>query len=408
MENTKKTVIFNPFLPSYKKNPYDQFKKIRSSDPLHFSETLQAWIVLTYDDANSILSNNQIFSSSPLNAKGQIADLIHAQQADSPLGFVETVITSDPPTHTRLRSIVSKAFVPKNINLLTDYAITIIDEIIDKAVDSGQMDIMADLAQPVPVKIIARMLGVPVSDYKIFKNWSDKIILAATNVFPNQNVIDNANHAIQELSEYFKLQIENKRDNQISDDIISQLIAAENAGNLLMEKELVAFIILLLVAGNETTTNLVGNGIATLFKEQDILARIVDKSIDIDKIVEEILRVNSPVIGVARFANKNYEMNNKLIQKGDTLLVMVGAANHDPNKFTEPELFDFNRVFNKHLSFGHGIHYCLGASLARMETSLILNKLVSIISRAVLEEEIDFESTFFLRWPKKIQIKLNT
>ena len=406
MNELSDTPIFNPFLPSYKQNPYTQFSKIRDIAPIQYSEALQAWIVFNYKYSKEILLDNKVFSSSIQSASGQIADLVKSQQMQSPIGFVETVINSDEPTHTRLRSLVHRAFLPKKIELLKEYVESIVDEILEQAIHNKQIEIMDDFAQPVPIKVIAKMLGVPGEDYKIFKVWSDNIIQAATNILPNQEIIERGNESIKELIEYFNKQIKIRKNGTETSDILSELIVAEEDGSILSDKELIAFIILLLVAGNETTTNFIGNGIASLLNDSKAMDAILNDNINPSDIIEELFRINSPVIGVARFANQKHLMNEYEISKGDAVLIMIGSANHDPLVFQNPDEIIFNREFNSHLSFGHGIHYCLGASLARMESTVMLKKILPLIKKSSQTNEITFDSTFFLRWPKKIDIRI--
>lgn len=406
MNGLSNTPMFNPFLPSYKQNPYMQFSKIRDIAPIQYSEALQSWVVFNYKYSKEILLDNKVFSSSIQSASGQIADLVKSQQMQSPIGFVETVINSDEPTHTRLRSLVHRAFLPKKIELLKEYVESIVDEILQEAINNKQIEIMNDFAQPVPIKVIAKMLGVPGSDYKIFKDWSDNIIQAATNILPNQEIIERGNQSIKELIEYFNKQIKIRKNGMITTDILSELIVAEEDGSILSDKELIAFIILLLVAGNETTTNFIGNGIASLLNDDKAIDAILNDKTNTSDVIEELFRINSPVIGVARFANRKYLMNEYEISKGDAVLIMIGSANHDPVVFQNPNEIIFNREFNSHLSFGHGIHYCLGASLARMESAVMLKKILPLIKKSSQTNEIVFDSTFFLRWPKKIDIRI--
>ncbi|MDG1990490.1 MAG: cytochrome P450 [Dehalococcoidia bacterium] len=406
MDDQINTPIFNPFLPSYKQNPYLQFSKIRDAEPMQYSEALQAWVVFDYKFSKEILLNNKVFSSSVQSASGQIADLVKNQQMQSPIGFIETVINSDEPTHTRLRSLVHRAFLPKKIELLEEYVEVTVDEILQNAINNNQIEIMNDFAQPVPIKVIAKMLGVPGEDYKIFKVWSDNIIQAATNILPNQEIIERGNQSILELIDYFNKQIKIRKNGSVTSDILSELITAEEDGSILSDKELIAFIILLLVAGNETTTNFVGNGIASLISDNNAMDFIMSKETNMANVIEELFRINSPVIGVARFASTPHLLHDYKIGKGDAVLIMIGAANHDPLVFQNPDKIIFNRKSNNHLSFGHGIHYCLGASLARMESTIMLKKILPLIKNSSQKHEIIFDSTFFLRWPKKIDIAI--
>ncbi len=400
------SIIFNPFLPSYKQNPYEQFAKIRESQSMQYSEALQAWIVFGYKESKEVLLNNETFSSSVLTASGQIADLVKSQQLNSPIGMTETVINSDEPAHTRLRSLVHRAFLPAKIAELENYVNSIVEGIIESCKEKGSIEIMADFAQPVPIKVISKMLGIPPEDYKVFKAWSDSIIQAATNILPNQQIIDQGNAAISELIEYLNNQIIIRKNKRAIEDILDELIHAEEDGNILSDKELIAFVILLLVAGNETTTNFIGNSIFSLINDSKALNGMINNKIDMNVAIEELFRFNSPVIGVARFAKNDFSINHMNIQKGQAILIMIGSANYDPAFFENPNTIDFHRKFKQHLSFGHGIHYCLGSTLARMESSVMFKKILPLIHEKKLIEEVQFDSTFFLRWPKSIKFKL--
>ena len=402
----EQAIVFNPFLPSYKQNPYDQFAKIRDVQNIQYSEALQAWIVFGYQQSKEILLNNEIFSSSVLSASGQIADLVQSQQLNSPIGFTETVINSDEPTHTRLRSLVHRAFLPKKIAELEVYVNSIVDEIIEESKKIGSIEIMTDFAQPVPIKVISKMLGIPPSDYKVFKGWSDSIIQAATNILPNQQIIEQGNIAVTELISYLNDQINIRKNKTEAEDILGELIQAEEGGDILSDKELIAFVILLLVAGNETTTNFVGNSVASLINDNQSLNDVINNKIDMNAAIEELFRFNSPVIGVARFAKSDFALDDVIIKEGQAVLIMIGSANYDSAFFDHPTSIDFNRKFKQHLSFGHGIHYCLGSTLARMEATVMFKKLLPLINEKNLIEEITFDSTFFLRWPKSIKLNI--
>ena len=373
---------------------------------MQYSEALQAWIVFGYKESKEVLLNNEIFSSSVLTASGQIADLVKSQQLNSPIGMTETVINSDEPAHARLRSLVHRAFLPVKIAELENYVNSIVEDIIERCKKKGSIEIMNDFAQPVPIKVISKMLGIPPEDYKVFKNWSDSIIQAATNILPNQQIIDQGNVAVSELIEYLNNQIKIRKNKIEIDDILDELIHAEEDGSILSDKELIAFVILLLVAGNETTTNFIGNSIFSLINDSKALNGMINNKIEMNAAIEELFRFNSPVIGVARFAKNDFSIDHVNIQKGQAILIMIGSANYDPAFFENPNTIDFNRKFKQHLSFGHGIHYCLGSTLARMESSVMFKKILPLIHQKKLIEEVQFDSTFFLRWPKSIKFKL--
>ncbi len=364
--------VFNPFVPSFKRNPYLQYGRLRQADPVHRSQALQSWVLTAYDDCLAVMRDHETFSSDSRNARGQLAEALQQQRRESPLPDADTILGIDPPQHTKMRAIVNRAFTPRRVQELRPHIEEIADGLLEQAGD--RFDLMTDLAQPLPVIVIAELLGVSPDDRLQFKEWSNAVA-ETTNVMQTAEMVAAARRATTELIDYFNRVID-AREAEPRDDLISALVTAEVDGERLSRANLLAFSILLLVAGNETTTNLIGNGLAALLDHPDALARLQREPDGIPDAVEEMLRYDSPVQGLVRFPTRDVELRGQTITAGDVVLCLVGAANRDPAVFPEPDAFDLDRPDRRHLSFGQGVHYCLGAPLARMEADIVFRALL--------------------------------
>ncbi len=366
--------VFNPFVPSFKANPYLQYGRLRSEDPVHRSIAMQAWILTRYDDCIEVLRNPTTFSSDGRNAGGQLGEVIRQQREESPLGQAQTLLSTDPPAHTRMRAIVNRVFTPRRVEALRPRIEEIARELLDAAPAEGGFELMAGFAQPLPVIVIAELLGVPSTDRDRFKTWSNAMA-ATTDVMNSEAVITQAQETTLELIDYFGGFIAERRATP-QDDLISALVAAEEAEQLTTD-EILAFAILLLVAGNETTTNLIGNGTAILLEHPEVAASLRAEPAVIPAAIEEMLRYDSPVQAVVRIAREDTEVAGKQIASGDVLMMMLGAANHDGDQFEDPATFQPDRDPNRHVSFGMGPHFCLGAPLARLEAEIAFSSLLA-------------------------------
>ena len=366
--------IFNPFVPSFLEDPYPAYTRLQAEDPVHYSLALQAWVLTGYDACVTVLRDHETFSSDSSHAKSQLGQLLNEQRLQSPLGAVSTVLTSDPPEHTRLRSIVNHALTPRVVNGLRPHIEEITQSLLAAAPAGEPFDVMSGIAQPLPVIVIAELLGVPPSDRELFRRWSNAIAVA-TGVAGSPAVLEAAQQAAQELIDYLGRFVEERR-SQPREDLISLLVRAEEAGDRLSPEELLAFCILLLVAGNETTTNLIGNGMLALVRAPDQWALLRSHPERVPAAVEELLRFDSPVQGLVRFPRSDVEVGGRRIDVGDTVTIWVGAANRDPAHFPEPDRLDVQRTECRHLSMGMGIHFCLGSPLARLEGEIAFAALV--------------------------------
>ncbi|RLT39987.1 MAG: cytochrome P450 [Chloroflexi bacterium] len=394
--------IFNPFVPSYRRNPYLQLDRLRAAEPVHRSDALQAWILTRYDDVLRVLRDHDTFSSDARQAGGQIAAALQEQRANSPLGDTRSVLASDPPEHTFLRGIVNRAFTPRSVELLRPRMEEIVASLLDELPDTGEWDLMDGLAQPLPVIVIAELLGIPPEDRAQFKVWSQHIALT-TDIMQSQESIESIRQATSELVEYFGGFIEDRR-RQPREDLISALVAAETEGRRLTGAEVLAFAILLLVAGNETTTNLIGSGMRTLLAHPEAAAALRAQPERIPAAIEEMLRYDSPVQGIVRFATREVEVGDKTLRKGDVIMGMTGAANRDPDQFPNPTAFDLDRGDTRHLAFGMGIHYCVGAPLARVEGAIAFRALLERWPSIEAAGDVEMGGTFLIRGPVRLPL----
>lgn len=359
--------MFNPFVPSFTRDPYPAYAALRAEEPVHYSAALQLWVVTGYAACEQILRDPGTFSSDPFKATGPLARQLAGQRRSFPLGETPSVLSSDPPAHTRLRGIVSRALTPRVAEELRPRIEEITQSLLDEA-GPGPFDVVTGLAQPLPIIVIAELLGVPPADRELFKQWSVPIA-ATTNVINSAETMEAARRATQELIEYLEPLVEARR-LEPRDDLLTALVQAEEARDRLTHDELLAFCILLLIAGHETTTNLIANGTLALLHAPQQAAAMRAGAEAVPAAVEELLRYDSPVQAVGRVAVTDTALSGQVIAAGSSLLVAVGAANRDPARFPDPDRLDVARADNRHLSFGLGPHFCLGAPLARMEAAV--------------------------------------
>lgn len=347
-------------------NPFAVYEKMRQTNPVYFDPKNQHWNIFRYEDVQRVLSDYNSFSS-------QFAG--DANDPNQP--FAASMISSDPPRHRELRSLVTQVFTPRAVEALAPRIQQIVDEHLDRVRGTGRLEVINDLAYPLPVIVIAELLGIPSEDREKFKEWSD-IIVGLSNMAGEFDAasFENRGGAIFEMAAYFFNMIEQRRQ-QPGDDLISGLIRAEVDGRKLETIELLGFCSLLLVAGNETTTNLIGNSLLTFGEQPDLWQQLRKDSNLIPSAIEEVLRYRSPVQSMFRVAKAGAEVAGQVLPEGARLVAWIGSANHDVTQFPDPDQFVVNRTPNRHIAFGQGIHYCLGAPLARLEAKIALTEMVN-------------------------------
>jgi cytochrome P450 len=318
----------------------------------------------------------------------------------------------DPPDHTRLRGLVNKAFTPGVVANMQSLIQELVDDMLERVQEQGRMEIITDLANPLPAMVIAELLGVPRTDQQQFKEWSDDITKALSGIDTARSkeelfgLYSIAQNSILALSSYFKERVSELRLHP-QENLLSALAQAEEQGDRLTENELFANCVLLMMAGHETTTNLIGNGVLALLRnpeQKDALANNPDLIVSA---VEELLRYDSPVQKMARIALADIEVDGKQIKQGQLVCFCFGAANRDPEQFAAPEQLDITRKPNRHLAFGHGLHYCVGAALARLEGQIAFNTILRRLPKLRLENEnLEWHRNFTLRGLKSLPVVL--
>jgi pimeloyl-[acyl-carrier protein] synthase len=368
---------FTPLTPEKLENPYPYYARLRENAPVWFSKEGGYWLISRYEEVNAILRDIH-YSKRMTNAKG--VDKIIARLMDPRLmGMMKSrqnsMLAQDPPDHTRLRGLVNKAFTPKMVEGLRPHIESIAKELIDNVANKGKMDLIADFAFPLPVTVISEMLGIPTSDRDKIKEWS-RPIAESFDIDSSKEAMLKAKDASEAFTNYLKPLVAERRKNP-KEDLISGLIAAEEEGNKLTEQELFANLVLILLAGHETTVNLIGNGMVALLRHPDQLQKLKENPSLIGTAVDEVLRYDSSVQLARRVVMEDVQVHGQTLKKGDMCTLMIGSANHDPAVFPDPEKFDITRTDSKYLSFGAGIHHCLGSSLAKAEGEIAISMLTS-------------------------------
>ena len=359
-------LTYNPFLPSVREDPYPVYQALRESDPIHRSPFMDLWLVTRYEDVEQLLRDPRLTADKRLWRSLPSLDE----------GYVPSMVNLDPPDHTRLRRLVSRPFASRVVEQVFPWAHQVVDEALDRAAAAGGLDLIEDLAQHVPVAVINRLLGVPAEDWPRSQYWTRFIMVSVDPLaIPDPARVAGFRAADEEFLEYLGRLVARRR-REPRDDLISALVASEGEGAL-DEGELLSMLALLLMAGQETTVGLIGNGVLALLRHPDQMERLRDHPELLESAVEELLRYDSPGQFALRVAREDLELGGRRIGAGELVVLGLGAANRDPEKFFEPERLDLARSPNPHLSFGRGgIHFCLGAPLARVEAQVAIGELV--------------------------------
>jgi pimeloyl-[acyl-carrier protein] synthase len=393
-------ILFNPLLPEFHADPYPFYRRLREKEPVHRSP-MGFYVLTRYDDCVAVL-RDQRFGREEFQ---QMLTAVYGDDTEKP-ALPRSMLFRDPPDHTRLRALVSKAFTPRVIDSMRGHIQGIVDRLLDRVRGAGRMDVMEDLAYPLPVTVICEMLGVPVDDHASIRGWSADIArsLDAIGLPSDASVVERGRTARRALADYFRRLVPERRA-QPAADLLSGLLAAEERGDRLSQDEVIAMCLLLFIAGHETTVNLIGNGTLALLRHPDQLRRLQDDPSLIGNAVEELLRYDSPVQRTARITNTEAEVAGHAMPKGTMVITALGAANRDPAQFAEPDRLDVTRKDPRHISFGFGIHFCLGAPLARVEGQIALGTLLRRAPGLALAETApEWRESSVLRGLKRLNV----
>jgi cytochrome P450 len=382
--------------PTFKANPFEFYARLRAAFPIQrvrLTNNQDAWLISRYDDALVMFKDDRL-----------VKDKLNTRQPDDMTkepwlpGFLKplarNMLDVDVPDHTRLRSLVQKAFTPRLVEEIRGRVEELAESLILSLREKRSMDLIHAFALPIPTTVIAEMLGVPIADQHKFHRWSAAITSADPTGWRMVMAIPQA---VQFLR-YIRKLVQTKRESP-KDDLVSALVLAEEAGDKLNEDELVAMIFLLLVAGHETTVNLLGNGILALLQHSTELDLLRNHSDLITSAVEELLRFNGPLdLSTERYAGQDFEIHGQLIRRGDLVYASIASANRDERQFPNADALQIQRTPNRHLAFGMGIHYCLGAPLARLEAQIAIPVLIKQIPTLRLAPQV-------LRWRRSLNIR---
>ena len=362
-------------------NPYPLYHKLRTQDPVYWDPFLFAWVVTRYADVVRVLHD---FSADRTPTPEQLSAIGLSDFNPIAQVLVKQMLFMDAPAHTRLRSLASKAFSPARVAVLREHIQQIADQLIDSVLPAGRMDVIADFAGPLPAIVTAEMLGVPVDDHGRLKSLSADFAEILGNFQHNPDRMERVMRSIEELTSYFRSTLQELRLRPRA-GLINSFLTTEVEGDRLTEEEIIANCIITMVGGQETTTNLIGNGLLALLRHPEEFERLRSTPSLIPSATEELLRYESPTQHTARVAPMDLEMGGKRIRKKQAVIAVMGAANRDPERFPDPDRLDLERVDNRHLAFGWAAHFCFGAPLARIEGQIAFETLLRRLPGLALE-----------------------
>lgn len=397
MTNANESLKNVLFTKEFTHNPYPVYEKLRQSDPilnLQFPDGRFGWLISNYEQAVEALKDGR-FSKDIAKAMGQEQTSV----------FSTNMLFSDPPDHKRLRGLVQKGFTPQRIADMRGHIQEIADNLLDAVSSKDTINLIDEYAFKLPIIVISEILGVPTEDQDKFRVWSNSII-GASNQEMNEQVVQHMNEFIAYLKDWFA-----KVREQPGDDMISQLVIAENQGDRLSEQELYGVVTLMIIAGHETTVNLIGNGVLALLEHPEQRKLLQEQPELIHGAIEEMLRYNGPVeFSTSRWAAEDMDFHGVHMKKGDLVVIALNSANRDASQFENPDIFDITREKSQHLAFGKGIHLCLGAPLARLEGEIAINTLLRRYPHFKLQRDIDeleWRPGMIVRGVKEIPISLH-
>jgi pimeloyl-[acyl-carrier protein] synthase len=355
-------------------NPYAVLHRLREEEPVYWSDGIGGWLLTRYDDI--LVSFKQTAHFSNENRLGKAVEYLPPERRANFKPFEDHYATkgllhSDPPDHTRLRALVTKEFTVTIVEKMRLRIQQLVDGLLDAAQEKGQMDVVPDLASALPVAVIGEILGVPPAELHLIRKWTDDILRFQGVNKPSEEDLSRAQNALMEIRPYIKGMIDERR-RQPRGDLMSKFVAAESDGQRLSEAELINTCVTLFTAGHETTLSLISNTIYTLLANSDQFQLLRSDLGLLESTIEESLRYESPVSRQARLMKSDTELGGKKLKKGEIVFQMLNAANRDPAYFSDPDMFDIHRSKNRHIAFGQGVHFCVGAALSRTEAFIAL------------------------------------
>src|SRR5882762_7570399 len=369
--------------PEVLADPYPLYQRLRTEAPVHWDPYLHAWVVTRYADVITVLHD---FSADRTPTPEQFAAMGLSELGPIAQVMMRQMLFMDAPAHTRLRGLASMAFTPARVEVLRSHIRDIVNDLIEPLLRAGRMDVINDLAAPMPAIVTAEMLGVPTSDCDNLKSWSADFAEVLGNFQHNPDRTARTLRCVEEMSSYFRDAIQ-RMESHPREGLINSFMTAEIDGDCLTEEEIIANCIVTMVGGQETTTNLIGNGVLSLLRNPDQLQRLRDDLTLIPSAVEELLRYESPSQHTARIAPRDTEIGGKQIRKGQAVIAVMGAGNRDPERFPDPDRLDLGRADNRHLAFGWASHFCFGAALARIEGQLVFEAIMRRTAKLALEHD---------------------
>ena len=399
--------VFNPFDPAFRANPYPYYDALRSNEPVH--TTAFGMVVLTrYEDVSTTLKNAD-FSRDIEKYSTQASSEARQARRDRQESRTKSILNLDPPDHTRLRRIVSKSFTPSAMERLRPRIQQLVDKVLDNAQDAGHIELIDDLAFPVPFQVISDLLDMPTDRSIELREWSQLITNSLEPTATDEELV-RSEDAIAQLVPYLTTIIEHRR-KHLSDDMLSSLITAEESGEQMTTEELMAFVVLLYIAGHETTVNLIGNGTLALLNNPEQQAIVHHNGLT-QSHIDELLRFDGPVQHTVRvpLVPVHYMVDNEqmTVQPGTMVLTSLGGANHDPSMFENPNDLQLNRSnSNRHMAFASGIHYCLGASLAKLETEIAVGSLIKRFAKLEIVGEPSWRDRLTIRGVNQLRLSVS-
>jgi cytochrome P450 len=365
--------LFNPFLAANRRDPYPAYARVRESAGI-YRAPFGLFVASRYDDVAALLRDPRFSADRRHAAPFRLVRWLNRGAPDFLNLIDRNLLNLDAPDHTRIRALVNKAFTPRRVAALRERVAALVDELLAPAAARGELELVRDLAHPLPVIVIAELLGVPASDRDAFRHWSNGVAQIIDPLSAERGLA-RARESATALAGYFRSMLAQRRA-EPREDLLSAMIAAEQDGRVLGEGDLLSLCTLLLAAGHETTTNLIANAVLALLRFPEQAERLRAEPSLLPTAVEEFLRFDSPVQYTDRVAREDVELGGQHIPRGRPIALLLGAANHDPAQFAAPHRLDVGRAENRHLAFGGGPHFCLGAPLARLEAELALGGLL--------------------------------